>query len=93
MQQLRVKLCLLFRKEFLAEEIFQNLDLLRQSEWSDVLNCFDAQECYSLFFKKLSVMYNMCFPVKEFTTCYKNQKPWLTDGIKNAIKKKNQLWA
>ena len=38
-------------------------------------------------------MYNIRFPVKEFTTCSKNQKPWLTDGIKNAIKTKNQLWA
>ena len=37
-------------------------------------------------------MYKTSFPMREYVTSYKNRKPWLTEGIKYGIKRKNELW-
>ena len=37
-------------------------------------------------------MYEISFPVRETRSSYKNKKPWLTESMKVAIKKKKELW-
>ena len=65
---------------------------LSQIEWANVLNCNDAQEAFSLFHEKYMKLYDECFPVLKIKSTYKNRKPWLTDALKSAIKKKNRLY-
>ena len=36
-------------------------DTLRRTDWSDVLNCFEPQRCYSTFFKTLNAIYEKKF--------------------------------
>ena len=61
--------------------------------WSEVVNCHDPHKCYKMFFKKISTVYEASFPLRKYETSYKNSEPWITEGIKIAIKKKNDLWA
>ena len=65
---------------------------VRNINWSEVGNCYDPQECYTMFFKKISTVYEPSFILRKYVTSYNNRKLWITDGIKIAIKKKNDLW-
>ena len=82
----------MIKRLFSERYVSKFTDILRRTDWSDVLNCFEPQRCYSTFFKTLNVIYEKSFPVKEFRSSYKNKKPWLTDGMRSTIKKKNELW-
>ena len=75
-----------------SRNVLKFVESVRNINWSDVLKCFDPQECYTKFFKKLNEVYEISFPFREYVTTYKNRKPWLTEGIKTAIKRKNELW-
>ena len=61
--------------------------------WDEVLTIEDPQSAYTLFFKKLSDAYNKCFPLKKVKGKYYNRKPWLTECLKQSIKRKNKLHA
>ena len=65
---------------------------MRNINWSEVVDCHDPQECYTMFFKKISTVYEASFPLRKYETSYKSRKPWITEGIKIAIRKKNDLW-
>ena len=76
------------RRIYSGKNVAKFIESVRNISWSDVITCYDPQECYTMFFKKISMAYEASFPVKRFVMSYKNRKPWLTDGIKIAIKKK-----
>ena len=80
------------RRIYSGKNVAKFIESIRNISWSDVITCYDPQECYTIFFKKISMAYEASFPIKRFVTSYKNRKPWLTEGIKIAIKKKNALW-
>ena len=69
------------------------VDCLAALDWSNVLDCTDPQDSYSYFHCQISTIYNKCFPIKTYFSSYSNRKPWLTNSIKIAIKKKNELWS
>ena len=68
-------------------------DLLRQT-WDQVYAATEPNEAYNAFMTVLMKLYDKHCPFKK--TFHKNQqklgKPWMTKGIKNACKKKNQLY-
>ena len=66
---------------------------LQVISWDDVLEITDPQIAYTTFFKKLSVIYNKCFPIRKSKSSYYNKKPWLTSNLKSCIKSKNKLYA
>ena len=66
---------------------------LNNIDWNDVLDITDPQSAYTLFFNKLTLIYNRCFPLKKVKDTYYNLKPWLTENIKQCIKCKNKLFA
>ena len=80
------------RRIYSSRNVLKFVESVRNINWSDVLECFDPQECYTKFFKKLNEVYEISFPFRKYVTSYKNRKPWLTEGIKAAIKRKNELW-
>ena len=50
----------------------------------------DAQNSYSLFQEKFACIYDECFPLRYKKLGYKERKPWLSDGLKMSIKRKNK---
>ena len=68
------------------------ISLLQEVSWNIVLEENNTMNTYSLFIKKFSEIYNEAFP-KYIVKCrYDNRKPWLTDGLRKAIKYKNKLY-
>ena len=65
---------------------------LRDHDWGHVLSQSNPQNAYTCFFNDYISMFDKCFPVKTFKQGYKTRKPWLTEGIKLSIKKKNKLY-
>lgn len=65
---------------------------VRDHDWSPVLSQTDSQAAYTCFFNDYCKMYNECFPIKYIKSGYKTRKPWLTEGIKLSIKKKNKMY-
>ena len=65
---------------------------LRAHDWSAVMLSGDPQEAYSTFHKLFLRLYEKFFPVKSVKIGYKNNKPWLSDGLKKSIKLKNKLF-
>ena len=65
---------------------------LRNHSWDHVLSSNDAQTAYTAFLNDYTGIYNSCFPMKTVKIGYKNRKAWLSEGLKRAIKIKNQLY-
>ena len=62
------------------------------AEWAPVTNKSDTQAAYSEFHKILCEKYNKCFPYRKQNKPYYNNKPWLTNALKESIKTKNKLF-
>ena len=80
-----------FKRIYSTAKILKFKEELGHLSWTDVLDSTDPQEAYTLFFTKLSQLYDSYFPLRRCKLTYYNRKPWPTDILKNAIKKKNDL--
>ena len=47
----------IIKRLFSERYVSRFTDTLRRTDWSDVLNCFEPQRCYSTFFKTLNAIY------------------------------------
>lgn len=66
---------------------------LEHQDWSAIYNELDVDSAYSKFLDIFISLYDKNCPEKEITiTTKRKHKPWLTKGIKNACKKKNNLY-
>ena len=74
------------RRIYSKRNVAKLVESLRNINWSDLLNCYDHQDRFTLSLKKISDMYETSFPMREYVTSYK--KPWLTEGIKMPLKGK-----
>ena len=59
-------------------------------DWDEIYEETDMQTAYSLFHSKFLRLYNIHFPKQKLK--YNTRKPWLTQGLKDAIRKKNKLY-
>ena len=80
------------RRSFQRRNLTKFCTMASQNDWSNILNCTDAQVAYTYFFNDISAIYNTCFPVKTYKAGYKTRKPWLSDGLKCSIKTKNKMY-
>ena len=55
-------------------------------EWASATNKSDTQAAYSEFHGILCEKYNKCFPYRKPNKPYHNNKPWLTNALKESIK-------
>lgn len=58
--------------------------LLVYEDWSNILACASAEECFDMFFNRLLVLFDVCFPVRELRTNNqrtKRDKPKLASGL------------
>ena len=61
-------------------------------DWDEIYEETDMQTAYSLFHSKFLRLYNIHFPKQKLKLKYNTRKPWLTQGLKDAIRKKNKLY-
>ena len=68
------------------------MESLKQEQWESVLRSDDFNIAYANFINAFNTLYNLYCPVKRVKikdTCRKN---WLSNGLKNACRKKNHLY-
>ena len=65
---------------------------MQLTEWDSVTNNTDTQAAYIEFHRILCVKHNKWFPYRKLSKPYYNNKPWLTDALKESIKTKNKLF-
>ena len=73
-------------KDFKPEEFLNDL---KQEKWIDVYLCDDANAAAGLLTEKITKVLNKHAPVKTFQV-RKNYVPWLTEELKNLMKKRDQ---
>ena len=67
-------------------------DDLRSRNWNEVMNCSNGPVAFDLFYKNYCDHYDRSFPIQTIKSNYSNKKPWLSQGLKNSIKRKNKLY-
>lgn len=66
---------------------------LSEENWDSVYTAKDVHESYNCFVSKITKLHDKCFPLRKVLVrkC-KEDKPWITKGLKNACKKKEMLY-
>lgn len=67
-------------------------DLIQEDTFQNIFEIDDANNAASEFQNVLGILYDKCFPLKIINTKYCCKKPWLSEGLKSSIKKKNMLY-
>ncbi len=58
-----------------------------KESWDEVYNAVDTNEKYNLFFSKLSIHFNACFPLKKRKLNISSKSnTWITQGIRTSCK-------
>ena len=68
---------------------------LKEIDFSSILDSNDPQHAFTNFhdFHDIfSQAHDICIPSKIIKMNYRNKKTWLTNGLKNSIKRKNKLY-
>ena len=68
---------------------------LKETNWNEILASEDVNDMYDTFTAKLKNIYNTTCPVtvtKQKLVRKKPNKPWMTNSLKQAWKKKNLLY-
>lgn len=68
---------------------------LENVDWESLLEgrANDVNDCYNGFLGKLLSIYDKCCPIQEkIVKLNKHHKPWFTQGLKKACRKKNHLY-
>ena len=83
------------RRKLDSEALLCLQNSLRNTDWGPVINpsVSDVNIAYNTFLEKFLDAYNRACPIQNIKLKKKSiQKPWMTDGLKHACKKKNRLF-
>ena len=61
-------------------------------DWKCIYDETDMQNAFTTFHGVLLKLYNTHFPKQKVKYAYNTRKPWLSHGLREAIKKKNKLF-
>ena len=76
-----------------ATNINSFVEALKARDWSPLCLSDDVNYAYNYFVSVYSEDFNKCCPIKQVKVKSKYiSKPWLSKGLLNACKKKNQLY-
>ena len=75
---------------FHNRQSFQNA--LDETDWEEIYSQHDTQSAFTRFYSKFTNLYNKHFPFRKIKLRYSNRKPWLTEALKQSIRKKNKLY-
>ena len=65
---------------------------LSETDWSTLKQYSDVDECYEYFLQVFSNLLDECCPEQSIRIKKRSNKPWFTNGIVNACRKKNSLY-
>ena len=68
------------------------INAIQNYEWALVTQQRSCQTAFTYFSDVLTQIFNESFPVIKVKQRYRNRLPWLTEGLKKAIKTKNKLY-
>ena len=82
------------RKRIFSDSSIETFkSLLRNESWNVLDNFENVQDSYNYFLNTFQMIYNKCFPIKEFKYKQKDLKsPWISKGIKKSSKLKQKLY-
>ena len=74
----------------------KNIDKFRNmfetNTFEDIISMSDGKLAFNVFYRRFCNLYDECFPLKSIKSRYEHKYQWLTDGLKQSIKIKNQLY-
>ena len=80
-------------KRKITEKTVNNLiNSLREINWDDLHNFTDVNRCYEYFLNVFMKLLNENCPMQCVRIKSRINKPWFTNGLKNACRKKNNLY-
>ena len=79
-------------RSFSQQNIEQFSSNLRNRNWSDLLSYNDPNFAYNVFSNSITELFDTCFPLRTVKRGYKTRKPWLSEGLKRSIRRKNKLY-
>ena len=56
------------------------------------ISVMNTQEAFRLVHNKLKELHDRCFPLQTISKTDKTRRPWLSDSLRDATKKKNTTW-
>ena len=86
------KLVFKYVRNLKNENVSLLIESLSQELWNNVLQSDDVNAAYINFIETFSKLYNLHCPVKKAHAKGIYKKPWITNGFKNACRKKNGLY-
>ena len=87
------KTCSYFKKRSFSKQIIEQFSSnLRNRNWSDLLSYNDPNFAYNVFSNSITELFDTCFPLRTVKRGYKTRKPWLSEGLKRSIRRKNKLY-
>ena len=73
------------RNRLAFSKAIQNID------WNNI-DMFNTQSAFTNFHDAICRLDNKHFPIQRITINHSRRKQWLTDGLRQAIRKKNKLY-
>ena len=64
------------------------LEELASIDWEGIYFIQNFQSAFSSFYDKYVQLFDKHFPKRSINVKFQNQKPWLTEGLRNCIKQK-----
>ena len=68
------------------------IEAISETDWSEINFITDTQTAFTRFYSKFVNLYNKHFQKRRVCTRCNNRDPWLTDSLKQSIRKKNKLY-
>ena len=67
-------------------------ETLSHTDWSEIYSASSTQGAFDLFHNQLMVLHNKHFPKVRIKKGYSNRKPWLSEALRDCIKRKNKMY-
>ena len=84
--------------DVIVKRIYDNKNMrefsetLSHTDWSEMYTASGTQEAFDLFHNKLMELHNKHFPKVRIKKGYSNRKPWLSEALRDCIKRKNKMY-
>ena len=77
-------------KRVFSQRNIQNFtSCIQATDWTPAYSTDSPQLSFSYIYDKIIAHFRSSFPFVTFKSGYRSKKPWLTEGLKNSIAKKN----
>ena len=80
------------RRNFCKRNKNKFLQTMSDVDWSDIFLASDTQAAFTIFYRKLIKIHALCFPLETISKRYNTRKPWLSQVLRDSIKKKKKLY-